>query len=309
MSVLDAAETDRAVEPREVPPQSMVQRMTTIIEAFTSSSTRLSLEEVARATGLPRSTAHRIMNQLVALSWIRHTPSGYSLGARALGLGAGSAADIELREAAATDLHDLHLRTGLVVHLAVLDGADVRYLDKVGGRHATRVPTRVGDRRPAHCTGLGKAILATFPAEEVDGLYGGPLHRLTRSSIGSLGTLHRELTRVRSRQGAALDRGECHADLCCVAAPVLGPDGPLGAVSLVGDPAVNVERLVPLVLGVARRISGRMGAPAGGRAAPSTTTAAAAPPASADPRSAGTPRGWAPGTLDRLVAVGADTWL
>ncbi|NPC98699.1 IclR family transcriptional regulator [Nocardioides sp. zg-DK7169] len=272
----------------------MVERMTTIMEAFTSPSARLSLEDVARVTGLPRSTAHRIMNQLVGLHWIQHTPAGYSLGSRALGLGTGAASHTELREAAAEDLRELHLQTGLVVHLAVLDGSDVRYLDKVGGRYASKVPTRVGDRRPAHCTGLGKAMLATVPAEDVDGLLGGQLRRMTRHSIGDVGLLHQELTRVRARRGAALDRGECHLELGCVAAAVPGADGPLGAVSLVGDPSVNFERLVPLVLSVARGISSRMD-----RRRSSRSRHADSPSSS----------GWSSDTLDRLVAVGSEGWL
>nr|WP_279536239.1 IclR family transcriptional regulator [Nocardioides ochotonae] len=268
--------------------------MTTIMEAFTSPSTRLSLEDVARVTGLPRSTAHRIMNQLVGLSWIQHSPGGYSLGSRALGLGTGSATYTELREAAAEDLRELHLQTGLVVHLAVLDGADVRYLDKVGGRYASKVPSRVGDRRPAHCTALGKAMLATLAAEDVDALLvGGPLRRMTRHSIGDVGTLHQELTRVRARKGAAIDRGECHLEVGCVAAAIPGPEGPLGAVSLVGDPTVNFERLVPLVLSVSRGIAGRMDRRRSSRSA-------------ADAPAAG---GWSADTLDRLVAVGSDAWL
>ena len=291
VSVLRAEEGQRSSGRREVP-QSMVERMTTIMEAFTSPSTRLSLEDVARVTGLPRSTAHRIMNQLVGLSWIEHSAGGYSLGSRALSLGTGNAAHTELREAAAEDLRELHLQTGLVVHLAVLDGADVRYLDKVGGRYASKVPTRVGERRPAHCTALGKAMLATLPAEDVDALLGGPLRRLTRHSIGDVGTLHQELTRVRARKGAAIDRGECHLELGCVAAAVPGPDGPLGAISLVGDPTVNFERLVPLVLSVSRGIAARMGRRRSSRQA---DTAAGA--------------GWSTDTLDRLVAVGSDGWL
>lgn len=294
MSVLHAEVPDRrAVRQREVP-QSMVERMTTIMEAFASPSTRLSLEDVARVTGLPRSTAHRIMNQLVGLCWIQHTAGGYSLGSRALGLGTGSASHTELREAAAEDLRELHLQTGLVVHLAVLDGADVRYLDKVGGRYAAKVPTRVGDRRPAHCTALGKAMLATLAAEDVDHLLGAPLRRLTPHSIGDLGLLHQELTRVRARKGAALDRGECHAELGCAAAAVPGPDGPLGAVSVVGDPSVNFERLVPLVLSVTRGISARMDRRRSSRSR------------HADPETRG---GWSTDTLDRLVAVGSDGWL
>ncbi|MFC6580404.1 IclR family transcriptional regulator [Planomonospora parontospora] len=189
---------------RDLPP-SMVERMTLIMDAFTGRSTRLTLEDVARRTHLPRSTAHRILDQLVRLGWIEHTSSGYGLGPRALGLGGGDGHG-EVREAAAPLLHDLQLRTGLVVHLAVLDGAEVFYLDKVGGRFAASVPSRVGGRAPAHSTALGKAMLAWLEPEEVD-VRIGAIGRLTGRTIGEIGILHQELNRVRQRRGLAFERG------------------------------------------------------------------------------------------------------
>ncbi|WP_405393797.1 IclR family transcriptional regulator [Microbispora hainanensis] len=251
---MTALHAEEAATPAPLP-QSMVERMTLIMDAFTGRSTRLTLEDVARRTHLPRSTAHRILDQLVRLDWLDHTSSGYSLGKRALGLGGRDGGHGEIREAAAPLLHRLQIRTGMVVHLAVLDGAEIFYLDKVGGRFALSVPTRVGGRAPAHCTALGKAMLAWLEPEQVEALIDGHISRLTNRTIGDIGTLHQELNRIRQRRGLAFERGERFPGISCVAAAVRGPEGPVAGISLVGDARTPLEQVAPLVADAARQVS------------------------------------------------------
>ncbi|MCD4532894.1 IclR family transcriptional regulator [Nocardioides sp. cx-169] len=236
-------------------PPSMVERMTLILDRFTERETRLSLEQIAGATRLPRSTAHRILDQLVRLEWLEHSSTGYGLGRRSLVLGGGSGDHGELRSVASPYLHDLLLRTGAVVHLGVLDGARVVYLDKLGGRFATSVPSRVGGSAPAYCTGLGRAMLAWLDAETVDALVGDHLALRTPATIGEVGSLHHELARVRSRGGLALERGECFPGIACAAAAVRGPRGPIGAVSVVTSAGTPLERVAPLVVDAVQRIA------------------------------------------------------
>jgi DNA-binding IclR family transcriptional regulator len=258
MSILairaDEATRESVAERSAVPP-SMVERMTLILDAFESPSTRLTLEQVARTTHLPRSTAHRILDQLVRLEWLSHSTFGYALGGRSLGLGGSGGSHLELREATAAALHELQIRTGLVVHLAVLDGGQVRYLDKVGGRFATAVPSRVGGRAPAHCTALGKAMLAWQSAEDVESQIVPALGRHTSRTICDMALLHQELSRIRARNGLAFERGECFAEISCVAAAVRGPEGPVAAISLVGDASTPLERVAPLVVEAARAVT------------------------------------------------------
>ena len=237
----------------ELPP-SMVERMTLILDAFPQRTSRLTLEEVARATHLPRSTAHRILDQLVRLQWLDHTSFGYSLGRRARQLGGGDDAS-ELRSAASPFLHSLMLRTGLTVHLAVLDGGEVRYLDKLGGRFATSVPSRVGGHAAAHSTALGKAMLAWLDPEEIEERVGAAMARRTGSTIIDLNALHQEMHRIRSRRGLAFEQGECFEHIGCVAAAVQAPEGPIAAISLVGDSSTQLDRVGPLVLDAARQVS------------------------------------------------------
>ncbi|RCW46071.1 IclR family transcriptional regulator [Halopolyspora algeriensis] len=252
MSAGSAEETD---SPRRELPPSMVERMTLILDAFDGPLTRLTLEGVARRTHLPRSTAHRILDQLVKLQWLEHTSFGYSLGRRALSLGGLDNGHGEIRAAAATFLHDLQMRTGMVVQLATLDGPEVFYLDKVGGRFAASVPSRVGGRAPAHSTALGKAMLAWLAPEEVDTLLGTAVARLTTRTISDLGLLHQELDRIRRRGGLAFERGECIPTIACAAAAVRGSEGPLAGISLVGQVNTPLEKAAPLVVHAARQVS------------------------------------------------------
>lgn len=242
-----------AVEQHALPP-SMVERLTLILELFDRPQTHLTLEGVAQRTHLPRSTAHRILDQLVRLRWLERPKAGYRLGPRALKLGGREVGHSTLRVAAAPVLHELAIRTGLVVHLGVLDGTGVYYLDKVGGRQALEVPSRVGGRAPAHATALGKAMLAWLPPEQVDAEYQAGLHRRTPGTIGDLETLHQELHRVRREHGLAFERGECFPGIACIGIALRGPDGPVGAVSLVGGPRTPLERLTPVMVSTARTI-------------------------------------------------------
>jgi len=236
-------------------PRSMVERMTLIMECFEGSNTMLLLEEVARTTGLPCSTAHRILDQLVRLHWVEHTRAGYRLGRRVMSWGARESGHSDVRAAAAPWIHELSLRTGLVVHLAVLDGTHIEYLDKIGGRDASAVASRVGGRAPAHCTALGKSILAWLAPEEIDGLYGCGVPTSPRGVATDLGVLHCELGRIRHQGGLAMERGECVDDVACVGAAIRGPEGPVAAISLVGVGGTPLERLAPVVKDAARRIS------------------------------------------------------
>lgn len=249
-----SAQTTERMEDRQLPP-SMVERVSLILDVFSSPAARLTLEEVARVTHLPRSTTHRILDQLVKLAWLAHTPFGYSLGQRALELGGGDKLDSELRAAAAPHLHELQVRTGMVAHLAALEGAEVRYLDKIGGRFASAVPSRVGGRAPADATALGKSMLAWLDPEDVDVLLTTDPSRYSGHSTVDLTTLHQQLHRVRSRNGLAFEAGGMFPDISCVAAAVRSPEGPIGAISLVGDLAAPVERVAPLVLQAARAVS------------------------------------------------------
>ncbi|MFD4431443.1 IclR family transcriptional regulator [Nocardia rhizosphaerihabitans] len=222
------------------PPTSMIERMTLILDAFDSTTPTLTLLGLAERTGLPRSTVHRILDQMIRLRWLAHTPGGYRLGLRVLELGGLAAEHNELREVVGPLLYDLSQRTGLIGHLAVLDGREVLFLDRAGGRSQVAIPTRVGGRLPAHCTALGKALLATLEPGIAEGSLRGNATPRTARTIVDRAELHRELARIRNRQGVAVDTEESMPGVGCVAVPIRGRGVALAAISLSGT--VNGDR-------------------------------------------------------------------
>lgn len=239
-------------------PSSMVERMTLILDAFDCPPTKLSLEELAGRTNLPRSTVHRILDQLVKLDWLERSSLGYGIGRRAHGLGVNTDSDHgHIRQAAAEHLRQLHLRTGMVIHLAVLDGPDELILDKLGGRFAASLPSRVGGRIPAHCTPAGRAMLAFLDPESVDGLLDDHLRNSASARGWSLSTLHQDLNRIRQRHGVSIDRASDRPRWFAAAAVAIrGADGQLASISVCPEQGARIlDRAVPLLVEAGRRIS------------------------------------------------------
>lgn len=232
------------------PPVSMLDRVTCILDLFDHPRRHLTLESISRRTGLPRSTAHRIMEHMISLRWLARTDAGYVLGPRVSGFARTFGDDDMLRAAAARVLHELSVATRSVVHLAMLEGTAIVYLDKVGGNYVD-VPSRVGGRAPAVRTGLGMAMLATMTPEQVEAqLTGGGKSSERR---GRFAPLHAELDKVRMRGGLAVERGLCVPSIACVATAVGGGDSPIGALSVVLGVRDDLRRIAPMVREAGRR--------------------------------------------------------
>lgn len=206
-------------------PTAVIDRIALVLDAFDGPG-RLTLAQIVRRTGLPRSSAHRMLERLVQLRWLRRSGRDYELGMRLVELGSLAVHQDRLVRAASPLLGELHRATGLVIHLAVLDGPDVVYLEKIGDQ---RIPTRVGGRQPAHCTAVGKAILAYGdPGAEVD-----LRARKTKYSIANSSQLAIELAKVRAH-GIAFEREESLLGFGCVAAPIGSPGEAVASVSVCG---------------------------------------------------------------------------
>ncbi|MFA5709168.1 IclR family transcriptional regulator [Mycolicibacterium sp.] len=221
-----------ANKPTTETPSAVIDRISLVLDAFDGPG-RLTLAQVVRRTGLPRSSAHRMLERLVQLRWLRRDGRDYELGMRLVELGSLAVHQDRLHRAAIPKLHELHAATGLVVHLAVLDGSDVVYMEKVGNRMAAAIPTRVGGRQLAHCTAVGKAMLAFANEDDVDVLGSDFIPRLTKYSISTHVQLRAELLKVRSH-GIAFDREESLPGFGCVAAPIGEPGEAVAAVSVCG---------------------------------------------------------------------------
>lgn len=245
-------DNDTDVVGTTVPP-TMAERITLILEQFDGAGTQLSAEDLVQLTRIPRSTTHRILDQLTQLNWLRHNRFGYRLGWRAISLGRSTERD-ELRAIAAPHLHQLHLRTRLIAHLAVLDGRDLVWLDKIGGRCADTIATRVGGQSRADLTTEGRAMLALMPPEHVDTLY----HDVLRPD--ALRDLHGRLGLIRTRSGRTWDTDPRGVATAAAAMQFGEPDHlQLSCISLRGRvPTEQLRRVVPLLAGATRMISTRM---------------------------------------------------
>jgi DNA-binding IclR family transcriptional regulator len=210
---------------------SVVGRLQAILASFDGCDQALALSEISHRVGLPKSTVHRLASQLCAVGWLERNSGGYRVGLKLLELSSVALQRTGLREAAFQHIHALALRTGLAVHLGILDHAEVVYLDRIVMTRFS-LPTRVGGREPAHCTALGKAMLAFE-----DRLGRGPalsaLPRRTEFTITEPRAMEAALDSAR-RTGIAYDREEAYTGLGCIASPIRGAGRAIGAVSVTG---------------------------------------------------------------------------
>lgn len=210
----------------------MLARAGTILDAFDAGSPVLRLSELAARAGLPKSTVHRFAEQLLDLGWLERAAGGYRVGIRLFEVGGLADRRNRLRDKALGHLHVLSVSTGCAAHLGVLDSGEVVYLEKLPIRGLT-IPTRDGGRMPAHCTALGKVMLAFAPPAETERVIGAGLEARTEATIVDAGRLRTELDTIRSR-GVAYDREEACRGVSCVAAPIRGAGRAIAAVSATG---------------------------------------------------------------------------
>lgn len=207
----------------QVAPASVLGRAAAVVGAFDEHHPVLGIADLARRTGLAKSTVHRLVTELVGLRVLdraEQEPGHYRLGMWLFELGELVPAHRTLSEAALPVMEDLLEATHQRIHLAVLDGVDVVYVEILGALDRS-VASRTGGRIPAHATGVGKAMLAYSPKAVVRERVDAGLPRLTPRTITTPGALARELQDIRT-EGTAYDREESHVGISCVAAPVFG---------------------------------------------------------------------------------------
>lgn len=214
------------------PGASLVARTLAVLGAFDEQHRRLTLTAIAQRAALSPATTLRIVRELVAGgALVRDDDRTYVIGQRLWALGLLSPTQTGLRDIASPYLHDLHAATRATVHLAVRDGAQVLYLDRISGQASVPVVSRVGGRLPLHSTGVGKALLAHAPDEVVRGVLGS-LKRFTPYTISRPGLLLSELARVRS-EGYATTREEMTLGACSIAVPVRAGDEVVASLGVV----------------------------------------------------------------------------
>lgn len=227
--------------------QSLERGLTALTELAEGPHT---LDQLAEAIGVHKSTALRLLRTLEANRFVRRADAHhYRLGSALFDLANRALEDIDVRDAARAHIVELGAKTGHTIHLATFEDDQVVYVDKVDSRHPVRMYSRVGRRTPVHCTAVGKAMVANWPQDQREEL----AHRLsypklTTSTITSAEDFLAELDRVHQR-GYAVDRSEHEDFIHCIGAPVLDSRGGTAAAVSLSAPKVvlDFDELIALV--------------------------------------------------------------
>lgn len=248
-----------------------VRKVGRVLDLYSLECPEWGVGEVARALGLPASSASELLSVLEDEGFLRRTRAGrYRLGWRVMSLNRILVGTTELRDEAHRAMEHLVSLFGETVHFAALERGQVIYLDKLQGTRAVRVEaTGVGVRIHGHCSGVGKVLLAHLPWEEAVGILereGMPAR--TPNTITTPEGFQEELELVR-KQGYAYDLEEGVLELCCVAAPVRDLSGEVVAAMSLSVPAYRFEgskdTYQTTLLATTRELSERLGYPGTGR--------------------------------------------
>lgn len=244
---------------------SSVATAARILREFGKHSTQLGVSQLARRVDVGKSTSHRIIWTLVEeglLEKVQETGL-FRLTTIMRSLGASAETSQRLHEAATNPLDQLRRVTAGTLHIAILDGADVLYIERREGPGAIPVFRAIGSRNAAHTTSSGKVLLAYLPADHQRRILDQMrLTPKTRRSITSRADLLTELSQVR-RQGYAENRGESQAGMCSIAAPIRDPLGQVVAsvsvAEYVDDVTQGLRHLSGPIVETAARISAGLG--------------------------------------------------
>ena len=218
---------------------TVTSRVLGVLAAFEPDRPLLSLTEIAQRAGLPLTTAHRLVGELARWGALERGPDGrYRIGLRLWEVATLAPRGLGLREAALPFLEDLYEATHQNVHLAVRDGGEALYVERLSGRGAVPVVSRVGGRLPLHATGVGLVLLAYAPRAVQESVLAGPLTRFTARTITEPRALRRVLADVR-RSRVAVSDGLLDLAALSVASPVHGPDGDVVAAVAVVVPTAS----------------------------------------------------------------------
>ena len=247
-------------------PSTSVDRTIAILEAVATRSSGMSNAEISRKLHIPKSSASYILRALEKHGYLRreHESGKYRLGLKLLNLGRGALSGVDVREVALPIMRHLVEHTHITSHLAILDGLQAVYVEKVDAPGFIKMDTWIGRRMEVYATSVGKTLAAYLPTEQVEAiLRERGMKKRTPMTITNHARLLRELELVRER-GHALDDEENNLGVRCVAAPVFNAAGEIeAAVNITGTTQqVNPDtlpRIIDAVKDAARRISSQLG--------------------------------------------------
>ena len=243
-----------------------VERAFALIEEVARHRSGIRLADLARRIGLHTSTTFHLVKTMVGLGYLRQMPDdkSYRIGAPLFTLAAGALDEVEMASLARPVLEELSIRTGEASHFAVRSGDDIVTLVRVAGTGAFQMTDRVGAVRPAHCTAIGKIMLAELDDTELEAyLRRRPPTAFTPKSITDVGRLVDEIRRVRAG-GIAYDDSEYNVEARCIAVAVRDFTGVVrGAIGISGAvwrlSLQALDEKAALVRGAAANLSAELG--------------------------------------------------
>ena len=245
------------------PSNSVLGKLTLLLDAFSFEHPDLSLSELVRRSGLHKPTVHRLCAELLHWGYLERHGTRYRLGIRLFEIGQRVSDQGLLRDAARPVMAELQRASGGVVHLSVRSGTEVLYVEKITGRAQVQ-PSRIAGRMPMHCTASGKVLLAYSDQDVLQNVLVAGLRRLTPYTITLPARLAKALAQVRVA-GYAKEFEETRRGYLSVAAPVRGAAGDVAAALSLTVPTVraDVPALARAVLRGAAEVSAQMtGGPA-----------------------------------------------
>lgn len=243
-----------------------VDRALRIMELLAESRRGLTLSDISRKLALPKSSVHLLVKTLELTGYLKNNRVNgrYHFGLKLVSLSRTALENLDLRECARPYLQDLMLKTGLTVHMAILEKAEVVIVEKVEAPGMLRLATWVGRRLDANSSGVGKALLASTPDVDLQQCFTGrALARYNRNTITTPNKLARELKKVREL-GYAFENEEGEIGVRCIGVPVYDAENrAICAISVAGMtaqiPQEKVARLATAVKETAQDISDHLG--------------------------------------------------
>ncbi len=248
-----------------ITPVGVVGKVLRILDLLDRSPSGLQLKDIAKLTGLNKSTAHRFLKHLEGEEYLFRDDSGaYMVGPRLVRFGSGVGYQAMLSRMSRPVLEQLWRSTGETVNLATLAGTEILYVDVMESLHTFRLVSEIGVRRPLSCTALGKAMLAAMSAEQRELLI--PTLRFesaTPRSITSVARLRKDIAEI-VRRGYALDDEEAVTGARCIGAAILDANGKVaGGISISGPTSrvnkTNLALIAKTVKQAALEISAKLG--------------------------------------------------
>jgi DNA-binding IclR family transcriptional regulator len=243
-----------------------VARAIGIMQYIANHGNSVSLTAISKGMDLSKSTVYGLISTLEQAGYVfqDQTTGLYSLGLKLFELGQVVYASMDLRSIAMPFLYQIGKKHEETVHLAILSTGEVVYIEKVDSPHSIRIASNIGGRNPAHCTGVGKVLLAGLGEKELERVVAQKgLRRFTENTITDLSELKRQLELIRLR-GYAVDDEEIEVGLRCVAAPIKNHRGEtIAAISISGPTGrmadIRFDELTGDIMDVANQISLRFG--------------------------------------------------